>query len=199
MYAEVRYAPEQHVERGLTLDEVVEAVQEGFDAGVGGRRAADPGPPAAHRDAASGPLDGDRRARHRLARPRRRRLRHRRARRPATRRPGTSTRSSTSSGRTPLHDPRRRGVRPAVDLAGHPVVRCRPARPRRADRRRHHGRRRRLAELGRLAAYVRDTRIPLEMCPRSNVQTGAAASIAEHPIGLLTGCGSGSPSTPTTG
>jgi len=39
--------------------------------------------------------------------------------------------------------------------------------------------------LGRLAAYVRDMRIPLEMCPSSNVQTGAAASIAEHPIGLL--------------
>ena len=40
-------------------------------------------------------------------------------------------------------------------------------------------------KLGRLAAYVRDKRIPLEMCPSSNVQTGAAASIAEHPIGLL--------------
>jgi adenosine deaminase len=39
--------------------------------------------------------------------------------------------------------------------------------------------------LGRLAAYVRDRRIPLEMCPTSNVQTGAAPSIAEHPIGLL--------------
>jgi len=39
--------------------------------------------------------------------------------------------------------------------------------------------------LGRLAAYVRDKRIPLEMCPSSNVQTGAAASIAEHPIGVL--------------
>ncbi len=39
--------------------------------------------------------------------------------------------------------------------------------------------------LGRLAAYVRDKRIPLEMCPSSNLQTGAAASIAEHPIGLL--------------
>jgi len=39
--------------------------------------------------------------------------------------------------------------------------------------------------LGRLAAYVRDGRIPLEMCPSSNVQTGAAPSIAEHPIGLL--------------
>ncbi len=42
-----------------------------------------------------------------------------------------------------------------------------------------------VASLGRLAAYVRDVRTPLEMCPSSNVQTGAAASIAEHPIGLL--------------
>ena len=42
------------------------------------------------------------------------------------------------------------------------------------------------ATLGRLSAYVRDRRVPLEMCPSSNLQTGAAASIAEHPIGLLT-------------
>ncbi len=41
------------------------------------------------------------------------------------------------------------------------------------------------ATIGRLASYVRDLRIPLELCPSSNVQTGAAASIAEHPIGLL--------------
>ncbi|MFC0439161.1 adenosine deaminase [Kutzneria buriramensis] len=40
--------------------------------------------------------------------------------------------------------------------------------------------------IGRLAGFVRDKRIPLEMCPSSNVQTGAAKSIAEHPIGLLT-------------
>lgn len=40
-------------------------------------------------------------------------------------------------------------------------------------------------KLGRLAAYVRDKRIPLELCPSSNVQTGAVASIGEHPIGLL--------------
>jgi adenosine deaminase len=39
--------------------------------------------------------------------------------------------------------------------------------------------------LGRLAQYVRDKRIPLEMCPSSNLQTGAAISIAEHPIGEL--------------
>ena len=40
-------------------------------------------------------------------------------------------------------------------------------------------------ELGRLAAFVRDRRVPLEMCPTSNVHTGAAASIEEHPIDLL--------------
>jgi adenosine deaminase len=41
------------------------------------------------------------------------------------------------------------------------------------------------AHLGLLAAYVRDRRVPLEMCPSSNVQTGAAPSIGAHPIGLL--------------
>ena len=39
--------------------------------------------------------------------------------------------------------------------------------------------------LGRVAAIVRDKRIPLEMCPSSNVQTGAVRSIAEHPFDLL--------------
>jgi len=39
--------------------------------------------------------------------------------------------------------------------------------------------------LGRLAAYIRDRRIPLEICPTSNLQTGAAKTIAEHPIGKL--------------
>jgi adenosine deaminase len=40
-------------------------------------------------------------------------------------------------------------------------------------------------QLGRVASIVRDKRIPLEMCPSSNVQTGAAPSIAEHPFDLL--------------
>ncbi len=41
------------------------------------------------------------------------------------------------------------------------------------------------AQLGRLAAILRDKRIPLEMCPSSNVQTGAVAGIEQHPFGLL--------------
>ena len=39
--------------------------------------------------------------------------------------------------------------------------------------------------LGDFAAYVLNEQVPLEMCPSSNVQTGAVASFAEHPIHRL--------------
>ena len=39
--------------------------------------------------------------------------------------------------------------------------------------------------LGEVARYVRDRRIPLECCPSSNLQTGICDSIATHPFGLL--------------
>ncbi|MGA1835612.1 adenosine deaminase [Herbiconiux sp. 11R-BC] len=40
IYGEVRWAPEQHLQRGLSLDEVVEAVQEGIEQGTDDARAA---------------------------------------------------------------------------------------------------------------------------------------------------------------
>jgi adenosine deaminase len=39
-----------------------------------------------------------------------------------------------------------------------------------------------VVKLGDLAQYVLDKRIPLEICLLSNVQTGAAKSLAEHPF-----------------
>lgn len=41
------------------------------------------------------------------------------------------------------------------------------------------------ATFGRLAAYVRDAQIPLEVSPSSNLQTGIASTMAEHPVDLL--------------
>jgi adenosine deaminase len=40
-------------------------------------------------------------------------------------------------------------------------------------------------KLGALASYVRDRRIPLELCPTSNLQTGAVKTYSDHPIGIL--------------
>jgi adenosine deaminase len=37
-------------------------------------------------------------------------------------------------------------------------------------------------KLGRLAQYILDRRVPLEMCLLSNLHTGAAASLEEHPF-----------------
>lgn len=39
-----------------------------------------------------------------------------------------------------------------------------------------------IVEMGTLACYVRDRRIPLEVCLQSNVHTGATRSLEEHPF-----------------
>lgn len=46
-----------------------------------------------------------------------------------------------------------------------------------------------VVKVGRLAQYVLDHRIPLEICLSSNVQTGASTSLAEHPFPILRALG----------
>ena len=187
VYAEVRWAPEQHTDRGLSLEEVVDAALLGF------RRGEDASAERGHRIRIGALVTAMRHA-----------ARSREIAELAVEyrdrgvvgfdiagsRGGIPTHSASrrlrvpATGELPFHDSCRGGVRVAVDLGGDPVVRNGSAGPRRSDRRRHPGDRNGPA-LGRLAQYVRDRRIPLEMCPSSNVQTGAAASIRDHPIGLL--------------
>ena len=126
---------------GLSLEAVVEAVLEGFrQARRDGRgeRQADPDRLPAHRDAPRRPLPRDRRAGRALPRRRGGRLRHRRRREGLPAHPPSRRVRVRPPAERARHHPRRRGVRAAVDLGGDPVVRRAPARPRRADRRRHH-------------------------------------------------------------
>ncbi|WP_416956329.1 adenosine deaminase [Nocardioides sp. T5] len=186
VYAEVRYAPEQHVSGGLTLDEVVAAVQEGFDAAMaasGGRivvrqlltamrhqaRSMEIAELAiAWRDRGVAGFD----------------IAGAEAGFPPTRHLDAFEYLQRENAHFTIHAGEAFGL-PSIweaiqwcgaDRLGHGV--------RIIDDITVHDDG--SVELGRLAAYVRDKRIPLEMCPSSNIQTGAAESFAEHPIGLLT-------------
>ncbi len=46
-----------------------------------------------------------------------------------------------------------------------------------------------IVKLGPLAQYILDKRLPLEMCLSSNVHTGAAPSLEQHPFGLYYNAG----------
>ncbi len=189
VYAEVRYAPEQHVGQGLTLDEVVAAVQEGFEAGTAA--AADAGRTIVGRQLVTA-------MRHQarsmeiaeLAVAWRDRgvagfdIAGAEAGYPPTRHLDAFEYLQRENSHFTIHAGEAFGL-PSIwqaiqwcgaDRLGHGV--------RIVDDITVHDDG--SVELGRLASYVRDQRIPLEMCPASNVQTGAATSIAEHPIGLLT-------------
>ncbi|MFF0623240.1 adenosine deaminase [Streptomyces sp. NPDC004296] len=188
VYAEVRYAPEQHLESGLRLEEVVEIVNEGFREGE--RRARERG----HRIRVGALLTAMRHAARALEIAE---LANRyrdlgvvgfdiagaEAGFPPTRHLDAFEYLKRENNHFTIHAGEAFGL-PSIwqalqwcgaDRLGHGV---------------------RIIDdievaddgsvtLGRLASYVRDKRIPLELCPTSNLQTGAAASYAEHPIGLL--------------
>ncbi|MFG2228372.1 adenosine deaminase [Streptomyces sp. NPDC048644] len=188
VYAEIRYAPEQHLEGGLTLEEVVEAVNDGFREGE--RRARANG----HRIRVGALLTAMRHAARALEIAE---LANRyrdlgvvgfdiagaEAGYPPTRHLDAFEYLKRENNHFTIHAGEAFGL-PSIwqalqwcgaDRLGHGV---------------------RIIDdievgddgevkLGRLASYVRDKRIPLEMCPSSNLQTGAAPSYAEHPIGLL--------------
>ncbi len=186
VYAEVRYAPEQHVSTGLSLDEVVAAVQAGFEKGMqeaGGRIVVRQLLTAMRHQANSREVAE-------LAVAWRDRgvagfdIAGAEAGFPPTRHLDAFEYLQRENSHFTIHAGEAFGL-PSIweaiqwcgaDRLGHGV--------RIIDDITVHDDG--SVELGRLAAYVRDQRIPLEMCPASNVQTGAAASIAEHPIGLLT-------------
>lgn len=188
VYAEVRFAPELHVERGLDLHEVVEAVLAGFREGE--QEAAAAGSPirvgtllTAMRTAARSRQIADLVVQYRDRGVVGFDIAGREAGYPPTRHLDAFEYLRRENAHFTIHAGEAFGL-PSIweaiqwcgaDRLGHGV---RIVDDIRVD---DDG----VAHLGPLAAYVRDRRIPLELCPTSNVMTGAAASIAEHPIGLL--------------
>lgn len=186
VYAEVRFAPELHLERGLTLDEVVAAVIAGF--AEGSDLAAAQGTPirvgtllTAMRHAARSQEIAELAVRHRDVGVVGFDIAGAEAGFPPTRHLDAFEYLQRENFHFTIHAGEAFGL-PSIwqaiqwcgaDRLGHGVRIVDDITPG--------------AEpvLGRLAAYVRDKRIPLELCPSSNVQTGAAPSIAHHPIGLL--------------
>ncbi|WFR84809.1 adenosine deaminase [Arthrobacter sp. Y-9] len=200
VYGEVRWAPEQHLQKGLTLDEVVEAVQEGLEAGMAaveesGReiqvgqlitamRHADRGQEIAelavrHRDKGAVGFDI---AGAELGFPA---SRFRDAftylaenNFPATVHAGEA--DGLASIQSALVDGRALRLGHGVRIAEDVTVDFE------AD---EDGEQIGMVSFGTLAAWVRDRGIALEVCPSSNLQTGAIASFGEdisaHPIDML--------------
>ena len=188
VYAEVRFAPELHLERGLDLDQVMDAVLAGFSEGM--QAAADAGTPirigtlvTAIRTAAKSRQIAELAVRYRDRGVVGFDIAGREAGYPPTRHLDSFEYLRRENAHFTIHAGEAFGL-PSIweaiqwcgaDRLGHGVriVDDIEALPDGTYR------------LGPLASYVRDRRIPLELCPTSNVMTGAATSIAEHPIGLL--------------
>jgi adenosine deaminase len=184
VYAEIRFAPELHLERGLSLDQVVEAVQEGFAEGMRRRPAIRVRTLLTAMRTAARSLDIAELAV---------RWRYRgvcgfdiagaEAGYPPTRHLDAFEHVRRENFRLTIHAGEAFGL-PSIweavqvcgtDRLGHGVriVDDISADPDGTPR------------LGLLAGLIRDGRVPLELCPTSNVHSGAAPSIAEHPIGRL--------------
>lgn len=183
VYAEVRYAPEQHTERDLRLEQVVEAVLEGFAEGSAGRETRIGVLLTAMRHAARSSEIAELAVAYRDAGVVGFDIAGAEAGFPPTRHLDAFEYLRKQNAHFTIHAGESFGL-PSIwealqwcgaDRLGH-GVRIVDDIKTAVDG---------SVQLGRLAAYVRDKRIPLEMCPTSNVQTGAAPSIAEHPIGLL--------------
>jgi adenosine deaminase len=190
VYAEIRFAPELHVDGGLSLDEVVEAVLAGFARGMADHPTITVGALlTAMRHAARSSTIADLAIRHRTAPEDAGAgvvgfdIAGAEAGHPPSRHLDAFQRIQRENGHITIHageafglpsiwealqfcnaERLGHGVRIVDDLVTGPDG---------------------TTALGRLAAYVRDRRVPLEMCPTSNVHTGAAPSLAEHPIDLL--------------
>ncbi|MDM7830841.1 adenosine deaminase [Cellulomonas edaphi] len=180
VYAEVRYAPEQHVSAGLSLQEVVDAVQAGFADAAGAIRVGTILSAMRHLDRAdeiaelalanrdAGVVGFD------IAGPE--------AGFPPSRLASAFETLRRASFPTTVHAGEADGL-DSIAEALHVAGACRlghgvqlvadTGRDELGDR------------LGLIAHWVRDRRIPLELCPSSNVQTGGAPSIAEHPVTRL--------------
>jgi adenosine deaminase len=188
VYAEVRYAPEQHLRAGLQLDDVVEAVQAGLDVGVaaaraGGREIVVRQILTALRHAAMSREIAELAVRHRDRGVCGFDIAGAEAGYPPTRHLDAFEYLQRQNAHFTIHAGEAFGL-PSIwqalqwcgaERLGHGVrivddIELGGPAP----------------KLGRLAGYVRDRRVPLEMCPSSNLQTGAATSVGEHPIGLLT-------------
>jgi adenosine deaminase len=183
VYAEVRFAPELHVTRGLSLDQVVEAVLEGFRRGSAGRGITVYALLTAMRTAARSLEIAELAVRHRDAGVVGFDIAGAEAGSPPSRHLDAFQYVARENFHITIHAGEGFGL-PSIwealqwcgaERLGHGVRIIDDIKPTPDGG----------ASLGRLAGYVRDRRIPLEMCPTSNTQTGAATSISDHPIGLL--------------
>ena len=182
VYAEIRFAPELHTEAGLTLDEVVQAVLDGFARGSAGTDLTIYAILSAMRTAARSIEIAELAVRWRDRGVVGFDIAGAEAGYPPTRHLDAFQYVQRENFHSTIHAGEAFGL-PSIweavqfcggERLGHGVRIIDDITGAAGDE-----------TLGRLAAYIRDRRIPLELCPTSNVGTGVCASIAEHPIGML--------------